>query len=591
MGFDFLDFGFPRSGTDWKSINGKPEITVSSKGRSNGLSNKINNGADFGVDTTLGATSPSQTGPPYTQTLGMYESMNYLQSLGGGTLYFKRSGTINLSTMQYFSATNTASMAQGTYNNIDIIFEKGTTFNLSQLVNSTLTPAVWNFFTFLQGSSNITIHGNGTIIDYGSVSLPSGADGIYVFDFTQPLPNLSQFSNIEIEGFQIQNIAITKGGGAGGSILLGNGYNIKFHDNILLNIVGDVADIGGSFVYVYNNILKGWGANPALTVGTTYSSINVTDIWVYDNYFQTVYGNYTGGGNDEGISIITQQAFSSNPLEVDRVYIFHNTFRGSNKYSGDIDNNQWLGTLKGLLIADNIFDYSDGYTSPWAISLDVTNVYDAYILNNVIRTGGYSPTTSYIDLSSFYGTGTPASGTVNATIDGLYIYDTSTLPVTTAVLSLNGHVSETYSPSTTSIIRLKNIYGVNTKYLILNYGATETPISIVEKIYGTISTGVVDVTATPITYMKDIPSNIISTTTPAVPASATAQQNTNPYAVNVYLYGGTVTAIQITKNGTAYTVFSNTTGLALSGQGYELSPSDSIIITYTTVPTWVWMRD
>ena len=80
-------------------------------------------------------------------------------------------------------------------------------------------------------------------------------------------------------------------------------------------------------------------------------------------------------------------------------------------------------------------------------------------------------------------------------------------------------------------------------------------------------------------------------TTPAVPASATAQTNTNPYAVNVYLYGGTVTEIQITKNGTAYTVFSNASGLALSGQVYKLNPSDSITITYTTAPTWNWLSD
>ena len=79
MGFDFLDFGFPKSGTDWKSINGKPFITVSAKGRSNGLSTKINDGADFGPDTTLNANSPYQTGPPYTQTSGIQEAYNYVQ--------------------------------------------------------------------------------------------------------------------------------------------------------------------------------------------------------------------------------------------------------------------------------------------------------------------------------------------------------------------------------------------------------------------------------------------------------------------------------------------------------------------------------
>jgi hypothetical protein len=80
-------------------------------------------------------------------------------------------------------------------------------------------------------------------------------------------------------------------------------------------------------------------------------------------------------------------------------------------------------------------------------------------------------------------------------------------------------------------------------------------------------------------------------TTPAVPASGTAQQNTYLYSVNVFLYGGTVTEIQITKGGTAYTVFSNSSGLALSGQAYKLNPSDSITITYSTAPTWEWMSD
>ena len=79
--------------------------------------------------------------------------------------------------------------------------------------------------------------------------------------------------------------------------------------------------------------------------------------------------------------------------------------------------------------------------------------------------------------------------------------------------------------------------------------------------------------------------------TPSVPTSATAQENTNPYTVDVYLYGGTVTEIQITKNGTAYTVFSNSSGLALSGQGYRLQPGDSITVTYTTAPTWVWLGE
>ena len=78
-------------------------------------------------------------------------------------------------------------------------------------------------------------------------------------------------------------------------------------------------------------------------------------------------------------------------------------------------------------------------------------------------------------------------------------------------------------------------------------------------------------------------------TTPSVPTSATAQENTNPYAVDVYVYGGAVTEIQITKNGTAYTVFSVSTAIAMSGQHFPLNNTDSITIIYSTAPTWEWL--
>ena len=80
-------------------------------------------------------------------------------------------------------------------------------------------------------------------------------------------------------------------------------------------------------------------------------------------------------------------------------------------------------------------------------------------------------------------------------------------------------------------------------------------------------------------------------TTPTVPTSATAQENSNPYAIDVYIYGGDVTEIQITRNGTAHTVLSVSTAIAMSGQLYELNPGDSITVTYSTAPDWTWLSD
>ena len=63
-----------------------PEITVSSKGIANGLSEEYNDGYDFGPDTY----NPSITsGIPLTQTLGIQEAINYITIQGVGKLMLK----------------------------------------------------------------------------------------------------------------------------------------------------------------------------------------------------------------------------------------------------------------------------------------------------------------------------------------------------------------------------------------------------------------------------------------------------------------------------------------------------------------------
>lgn len=64
---------------------------------------------------------------------------------------------------------------------------------------------------------------------------------------------------------------------------------------------------------------------------------------------------------------------------------------------------------------------------------------------------------------------------------------------------------------------------------------------------------------------------------PAVPASTVAQTNTFPFPVVVIVSAGTVTVIAV--NGT-------TTGLTAGT--FILMPGDTITITYSVVPTWVW---
>ena len=79
-------------------------------------------------------------------------------------------------------------------------------------------------------------------------------------------------------------------------------------------------------------------------------------------------------------------------------------------------------------------------------------------------------------------------------------------------------------------------------------------------------------------------------TTPSVPASGTAQQNTNPYTVKAYIQGGAITEIQITIGSNTYTVYSNSTASAVY-EGFTLPAGASITLTYSTAPTWEWVPE
>ena len=66
---------------NWTQLQGKPYTEISSKGIVNGLSNIPNDGADFGPDTTKGATALGQYGAPYTETSGINEGIASLPTV------------------------------------------------------------------------------------------------------------------------------------------------------------------------------------------------------------------------------------------------------------------------------------------------------------------------------------------------------------------------------------------------------------------------------------------------------------------------------------------------------------------------------
>lgn len=77
-------------------------------------------------------------------------------------------------------------------------------------------------------------------------------------------------------------------------------------------------------------------------------------------------------------------------------------------------------------------------------------------------------------------------------------------------------------------------------------------------------------------------SGSIPATTPAVPASTTPQANNTGQAVAVTIVGGTVTVVSI--NGVTQTV----NGVNQVAGTFVVPAGQSITLTYSVAPTWVW---
>ena len=450
MGFDFLDWGFPKSGTDWKSINGKPFINVSAKGRSNGLSTKINDGADFGPDTTLNASSPNQNGAPYTQTNGISEAINYAL-------------TINPTTPPTIMLLNG-------------------NFNCSAQISIQNNDSIQALIIEGQGSNatNILLAG-----------MP--ADD-YLFNIS---------SNPNMATLKISNMVYYGGTNSGGLL----NYESSQGGQVYL----DNVEMGSGGFANYSVVIQGGGSS-----STYLSLVQLTGC--------------------QGASSLSEDWYIS--------YAHQVSFIGGN----------------GLMTIENCFNVT-------AIGVHVAEL--QFISDNNIT------------LLGCHETAISTSGTINSiTIIGGNTYanaNTITVPQNTS-LTLNTLIIDglTLMDATQNVLL---IYYANTLGVTINNAQIKNLTS--NNSYNFIY----------------IPLN--APTTPSMPASGTALANTNLYPVNVYLYGGTVTEIQITKfsnfnfstGSQTYMVFSNATGLALSGQVYKLNPSDEITITYTSAPTWEWLSD
>jgi len=315
-----------------------PYITVSSKGISNGLSTIYNDGADFGPDTYLGATTKNRYGPPYSYTSGIQEAINYVFSQGGGEIVLGEGVfTMNSNYVIQQSATTYGHVINVPYNSTDnpiiTISIRGSAPPLSDYqtgYNATpsITPTNMSRGSIIYNPTYIPSPEAGGAALFGATPPPSGATlsnnvNIFLTDltFTSVQPTETQYllSMVQLDnfaGFYLRNvdvnvntptgalnnpafsgsngISINQPNNGNGLAVLDNVYVVNYYNGIWANSVQHL-HIKQAFVqYCTYGLLLGNVANypPVIDIidleQNTYPVVfvNPSVLWLYNAKFQ-----------------------------------------------------------------------------------------------------------------------------------------------------------------------------------------------------------------------------------------------------------------------------------------------------------------
>jgi len=245
------------------NIKGRPYIVVSAKGIANGLSDIPNDGADFGPDTTLNATDPSQTGTPYTQTNGIQEAINYAMQFAPDTLEIHlTSGEFTVNQGIVFPSTPYPPAIIGRDSGLystDII-----SGNMSSPIFS-LTPPVYDLRMekmSIKAGQNTASY----LVDFNQASVETSMrfmlNKIYI---SSPNPNASSQGALRMDGNEDSYLlnSITNGGmswqAPGGDFFIKNSILHGGTFQAIYISMDDIVSFGGEYnfyVGAYNSIIN-----------------------------------------------------------------------------------------------------------------------------------------------------------------------------------------------------------------------------------------------------------------------------------------------------------------------------------------------
>jgi len=558
-------------------IQTKPYITVSAKGISNGLSNTFNDGADFGPDTLQGATAPNQYGPPFSNTSGIREAINYVATQGGGDIRLLR-GTFNI--------TNTGQITINIPFNVPIRI-------LGSGRGITFLQAPYGFFNLLSGNTQ-----NTNPIEIGQMTLKtmqasSSAGGYFLHADSQYgwanifIHDMDMYGggNVGTGVFNLGSFSSVQGGAPLTNILLKNLY---------INTQGTT---NGNEAYTFPDIY----ANGFVLDNVTYTNTSGPGVG-----FFLVYGGVIVWKNSvidsSGASYINTPSYSTTPSPT-TTNLFTKLVLDNMIFNNIIH----TGGQSGFIPLDMIVQNSAVRVTAAIGNAGAPNVtFHSLVISNVFISEEYNGLVSNItaeviklanvtipnnnNQNSFaqplLALGLPyQSMTINIDVDGLFMGTPANQFIVPLQMTVN----------TSTITALYNIkwrgIGASATWYLGSTGYTD-PNGFAQLVnshpsyFLSVDFEWFDI-SNKIVYKVLKNPNVPST--PTVPASGTAQVNTNSYPVEVYVSGGSVTQVQVTRYGNTYTVWSSSTASAIPPLVVRLNSGDSITITYTTAPTWTWM--
>jgi len=592
-------------------IKSKPFVVVSAKGISNGLSDTYNDGADFGPDTLLNATAPGQYGPPFTQTVGIQEAINYIQAKGGGDVEVQHgayTATTNIVitgsnirlrghgrptlNMNYNQITNNNTSGQSNVeiknfvmNNAGITFNSGNVF-VYPPQNSHLKLRNIVINNNVQGVSPLYVAINGWfdalledfyLYDNGKPSSNSDAMGIgsnvrfvwnrgYVYTPSMGGAAINWQSNyfststppaqVDLAGFDVAPWGTT-------------GADAVNYDFINVGLVGDV-NVLSVYPEAWSIRFRGCEFTATFNSGTTFAPIAIQqtgsdmnfDITIEDSIIKSDPQNTSQIGYAD--PLIEALGFSSD------VYITLKNVEVQNFSNYGASIVELAGGSFYHIIVDGLKIIDFGTAPMGALLLNAMNNNPAYdaLFNNV----------EYMSVNG-------------------YVHTTSPYSTALFVLSPGGQFEKIIARniSVRSAVALASASGNQwavTSFNLKSGTTADAEGSLIDvEVNGRRFVAPLDnlvFSGQVITSTEQVPHFYVTPSTPAVPASGTAQMNTNPYMVEVYLNGGSATEVQVTRGKTTYTVWSSSSATAIPPLTIRLNPGDSITLTYTTAPTWTW---